>query len=290
MDPGFYLSALVQGLAFGGLGLGIYLSLRIFNIPDITTDGSYTLGGVVTAIGMTAGWPPLAASVMACAAGALAGICSGMIHTRLRVDALLSGILVMTALYSINLMLMGRPNLPVANDVSVLNMIGADDSQTAAMLSAVVLIGSVLVALLFFLRSDFGIALRATGNSPSMARASGIAVNSMKVAGLGISNALVAFSGSMLTQYQGFADINMGIGIVIGGLGAVMVGEALPIPLLRKGIAGVLLAVVLGSILFRFAIATALCLGIDPNYLRLMTALIVLGIITLGRIRKKQHA
>ncbi|MFM9007842.1 MAG: ABC transporter permease [Bacteroidota bacterium] len=290
MDAGFYLSALVQGLAFGGLGLGIYLSLRIFNIPDITTDGSYTLGGVVTAIGITSGWHPMTACAVACVAGALAGICSGLIHTRLRVDALLSGILVMTALYSINLMLLGRPNLPVATDVSVMNLIGADDSQTAAVLSATVLIGVTLLALLYILRSDFGIALRATGNSPSMARASGIAVNSMKVAGLAISNALVAFSGSLLTQYQGFADINMGIGIVIGGLGAVMVGEALPIPFLRNRIAGVLLAVVLGSILFRFAIATALSIGIDPNYLRLMTALIVLGIITLGRIRKKQHA
>lgn len=290
MNAQFILTALLQGLAFSGLGFGIYLSLRIFNIPDITTDGSYTLGGVVTAITISSGMHPLLSMLLAALAGMLAGTCSGLIHTRLKVNALLSGILVMTALYSVNLILLGRPNLPLMDTPSYLTLIPFGSALSKSILSLVFFLLLMLLLLRFLLRSDFGIAMRATGNNAAMVRALGVNVNTMKVSGLALANACIALSGSLITQYQGFADINMGIGIVISGLGAVMIGETLFGKSIQKSILFHLLAVCSGGILFRLAIAGALSAGADPAYLRLITSLIVLLIIALGQFRKKEQA
>jgi putative ABC transport system permease protein len=283
MSTSFLISALLQGFAFAGLGYGIYLSLRVFNVPDITTDGSYTLGAVVSAISLVNGIHPVAALLLSAAAGFTAGACTGIIHTRLRVNALLSGILVMTALYSVNLILLGRPNLPLIGVQALQDMLGVSSFSQGMLIGGIALLLSLI--LLYILRTDFGIAMRATGNSPSMVRAMGVSTDRMKISGLAMANACTAVSGSLIAQYQGFADINMGIGIVIAGLGAVMIGEVL-VPARIRSLPLILAAVLAGGLLFRGAIALALSAGVNPSYLRLLTALIVLAIVASGSLRK----
>lgn len=290
MNPDFLLTALIQGLAFAGLGFGVYLSLRIFNIPDITTDGSYTLGGVVTAIALVSGWHPLLAIVASALAGSLAGAGCGLIHTRLNTAPLLAGILMMTALYSVNLIALGRPNLPLSGLEPFSELTGMNDVEWASLMAIGLLVVVIGAKLLFLLKTDFGLAMRATGNSEAMVRAMGVDVKWMKVIGLALANGLTAISGSLITQYQGFADINMGIGIVISGLAAVMIGEVFSGKNTGRSLPYQILAVIAGGVVFRMAIAGALSAGLDPGYLRLITALIVLSIIALGNLRKHVSA
>ena len=283
----FYTAAILQGLGYAAMGLGIYISLRIFNIPDITTDGSYTLGGVVTAVALTAGTNPIIVMVMCIASGAFAGVCTGLIHTRLKVNALLAGILVMTALYSVNLSIMGRSNLPLMTENSIFNLFAFSESITINQtIIIIILIVALVLKMNWLLKTDFGIAMRATGNSEQMVRTLGVNTNNMKIIGLAMANALTAFSGYLLVQYQGFADINMGIGIVISGLAAVMIGEAIARMTGSRKIIVQILAVVIGSIIFRLILAFTLTLGLNPNYLKLITALIVLVVVALTRYRK----
>src|SRR5690606_13815236 len=184
---------------------------------------SYTLGAVVAAVGLSNGYPPLVALLLAMGGGALAGCCTALIHTWLRIHALLAGILVMTALYSVNLVLLGRSNMPLIDYPDVFSQLGlfanVDDNTLSVLLLFIIVL---LFTMSYLLRSDFGIALRATGDSEPMIRAQGVNTTRMKVYGLALSNALVAWSGALMAQFQGFADINMGIGIVISGLGAVI--------------------------------------------------------------------
>lgn len=286
MNASFLITALIQGIAFAGLGYGIYLSLRIFKIPDITTDGSYTTGGVITAICLSSGIHPVLAMMFAMFSGGLAGACSGIIHTRLKVNPLLAGILVMTALYSINLLILGRPNHPLLDVTSLYTLLPGGSALAKTIISLGICTLVVYLILYYLLRTDFGIAMRATGNNETMVRAMGVNVSSMKITGLAIANGLTALSGSLITQYQGFADINMGIGIVVSGLGAVMIGETFLPTKSSRNLFAQLLVILAGSILFRIAIAVALSAGVDPNYLRLITALIVLLIVAIGQYRK----
>ncbi len=285
----FYTTAIIQGFAFAALGLGIFISLRIFNIPDITTDGSYTLGGAVTAVCLVAGYPPLLALCFSVAAGGLAGLVTAVIHTRLRVHPLLSGILVMTALYSINLGLMGRSNIPLIQVRTLFSNLTICPDPYLNELSVTV-IGIVLLTtfLWWLLKTDFGIAMRATGNSEQMVRAAGINTAAMKLTGLALANALTAVSGYLMVQYQGFADINMGIGIVISGLGSVMIGESFLQLIRSQKVFLQLLLVVSGSVVFRLVLAFALNLGLNPNYLKLITALLVLLVVGLPALKKRK--
>ncbi|HTD41688.1 MAG TPA: hypothetical protein VK671_13760, partial [Mucilaginibacter sp.] len=224
----FYLTALLQGLCFSAIALGIYISMKIFNIPDITTDGSYTLGSVVTAKLLTHGQPVYLILPTVIVAGALAGALTGLIHTKLKVNALLAGILVMTALYSVNLTLMGRSNIPLINTSSIFTLINiSDDLNHNTFWVLLVFVATVMLLIGYLLKTDFGIAMRATGNSESMIRSLGVNTDRMKITGLALANALTALSGFLITQFQGFADINMGIGIVIVGLGSVIIAETL---------------------------------------------------------------
>lgn len=280
----FYLSALLSGLALCSLGWGIYLSLRIFNIPDITTDGSYTLGAAITAACLMAGlsWP--LAIALSLAGGALAGMTSGLIHTRLQVNPLLAGILVMTAAYSFNLAIMGRSNIPlIQTDHLFLN---SGTTGSGAFLLVLVVMAVLAAVLVYLLTSDFGLAMRATGNSPDMAASMGVNVNRMKVFGLALANALTALSGSIVAQQQLFADINMGIGIVIFGLGAVIMGETLMDLLGKRSVLWRIVGVVLGCLIFRLVIAFSLASGIDPNWLKAITAAFVLVFVSIPRLRK----
>ncbi|MHB1920659.1 MAG: ABC transporter permease [Chitinophagaceae bacterium] len=284
----FYLSAILLGLAYCGMGLGIYITLRIFNIPDITTDGSYTLGAAVTAA-MLSHQDSLPLTLVAVIlSGALAGTATGLIHTRMKVDPLLSGILVMTALYSVNLWIMGSSNIPLIHTGNIENLFHFLPGDTARWIGVLVLFCTVLCWLVsWLLGTDFGLAMRATGNSESMVRALGVNTKTMKVIGLAIANALTALSGFLVCQYQQFTDINMGIGIVIFGLGAVIMGEAILGFTKIQSIPLHLLGVILGCVLFRLIIGMALLVGINPNWLRMVTAVIVLLVVGWPSLRKK---
>lgn len=285
----FYLSALILGLCLSAMGLGIFITMKIFRIPDITTDGSYTLGAAVTAVLLTQGWPLPVVIALTMAAGSVAGILTGLVHTRLKIDALLAGILVMTGLYSINLILLGRSNIPLLEVNGIFQALAVFERSVYNELWVGLLFLSGLSALLaYMLRTDFGIAMRATGNSESMTRAMGINNNRMKIIGLAIANTLTALSGFLVAQYQNFTDINMGIGIVLVGLGSVLIGDALINWLGIRHIWLQLVFVVAGCILFQMVLAAALSLGINPNLLKLITAVFVLAIVGLPRLLRSQ--
>jgi putative ABC transport system permease protein len=284
----FYLEALQLSLCLGVMCLGVFISMKVFNIPDITTDGSYTLGASVTAIGLTHTYPLAAVILASLLMGACAGTMTGLIHTKLKIDALLAGILVMTGLYSVNLLLLGRSNVPLVQTDSLFHQFSLFPSELMNNLAMGLLImagWSLLV--LYLLKTDFGIAMRATGNSETMARAFGINTDKMKILGLAIANALTACSGSLVAQYQHFTDINMGIGIVIVGLGSVLIANALKNLFGISSIAGQIVLVVVGSLLFQLVLALTLASGVDPNLLKLVTALFVLAIVAIPRLGQR---
>jgi putative ABC transport system permease protein len=281
----FYLTALQLSLCLGPMAMGIFITMKVFNIPDITTDGSYTLGATVTAVLLTQHWPVLLAMPVCMLAGAVAGICTGLIHTKLKIDALLAGILVMTGLYSINLIILGRSNVPLINIPTIfLSFTFFSNDLYNQLLIATFIILILGLLLNYVLRTDFGIAMRATGNNPIMTKSFGINNDSIKIIGLAIANGLTALSGFLVAQYQGFADINMGIGIVITGLGSVLIADALRIWMNVTNIGLQILLVVAGSFLFQMVLAFTLAMGIDPNILKLVTALFVLLIVALPRV------
>ncbi|HZX57854.1 MAG TPA: ABC transporter permease [Mucilaginibacter sp.] len=281
----FYLSALLQGLCLSAIALGIFISMKIFNIPDITTDGSYTLGGVVTAKMLVLNQPVFVTLPIVIVAGALAGALTGLIHTKLKINALLAGILVMTALYSVNLTLMGRSNIPLVNTSSIFTLLNISiDPNHNTFWILLVFVAVVTLIIGYLLKTDFGIAMRATGNSETMIRALGVNTDRMKIIGLALANALTALSGFLITQLQGFADINMGIGIVIVGLGSVIIAETLINWLRITSVWLSLLFVLSGAIIFQFVLAFTLNLGVNPNLLKIVTAVFVLLIVSLPRL------
>jgi putative ABC transport system permease protein len=287
------------GLILALLALGVFISFRIFAFPDITADGSLTLGAAVAAALISRGYSPWAATAASILAGALAGGTTGVLHTRFRIDGLLAGILVATALYSVNLHVMGRSNIPlldartvgtdlvdavakVSGPVETLRLLGREvRPRDAVNLAAVGLLVAALAWVLYaFLRTGLGTAMRATGDNPRMVRSLGVDVGRMITLGLMMSNALVALSGAILAQYQGFADVQMGIGMIIWGLASVILGQAL------VGAGGLGLSItgaVLGSLLFRLMVALALRWGLDPNDLKLITAAFVFAALVLPR-------
>ncbi len=282
----FYESAILLGLAFSLLAMGTFISMRIFNIPDITTDGSFTLGAAVTAVLISGGASPWLSLLFSFFAGALAGFCMSIIHTKLKVNALLSGILVMTALYSVNLDVMGRSTIPLIQTPTIFDSFTVAGGRISTLLTLVLFCVFVLTFLSWLLRTDFGLAMRATGNNPQMIRSLGVNPDTMKIAGIAISNGLIAISGFLITQVQGFADINMGIGIVILGLGSVMIGEIFLRFIKIHSITFQLLGVIAGSLLFRLILAFALTTGIDPVYLKLIVAILVLVVISIPNLKR----
>lgn len=291
------LGAFTIGMILALLAMGVWISFRILRYCDITVDGSITLGASVAAVLLLHGQSPLIATIAATLAGASAGCITGILHTRFRIQELLSGILVMTALYSINLRIMGRSNIPLLDTADISspaqNLIQTFTGGTErilvlgwltpvkelAMLLSIGLIVLAVGALIhWFLRTDLGMALRAAGENPQMARAQGINHHLMIIFGLALSNGMVGMAGALLAQYQGFADIQMGIGMIVWGLASIIIGEAL----VRKSSPGyALIGAVMGTILFRLLIAIALRWGLNPNDLKLVTAAFVLGALVL---------
>jgi putative ABC transport system permease protein len=271
-----WIGALDQGLAYAGLALGVYLTLRVLNFADITVDGSFALGGGSAALLLSEQVAVPVALLVAVGLGALAGMVTGLIHTRLGVNDLFAGILTTTGLYSITLRLMGRSNIPLTD----VQFAASSDIQWLVALLLVVIGLIALLALL--LGTDLGLALRAIGNNPVMARSNGISTRRGLTVGIAAGNALVALAGALVASYQGFADVTMGLGSLILGLGAVIVGESVLRP---RSVGWALVAVVVGSVLFRAMIALALQLGLDPVDLKLATALLLLAALGLGRLR-----
>jgi putative ABC transport system permease protein len=287
----FYITAIILGLCLAAMSSGIFISMKIFNIPDITTDGSYTLGAVITAVLLTQHWNIYLIIPIVMLCGAIAGALTAFIHTRLKIDALLAGILVMTALYSINLTILGRSFVPLINIDTVFTSIHLfNNSIYNEILTGIIFITIIVLILSYILKTDFGIAMRATGNSASMTRALGINNNKMKIIGLAMANSLTALSGFLVAQYQNFTDINMGIGIVITGLGSVLIGDALINWFNVRKIGWQLFSVITGSIVFQLVLAFTLSIGVNPNLLKLSTALFVLIIVAIPKLKFSKHS
>ncbi len=308
------IGALTVGLILSLLALGVYISFRIFNVADMTADGSIALGGATTAILLVKGIHPLLATAAGTAMGMVAGTVTGVLHARLRIHGLLAGILVMTALYSVNLHIMGKSNVPLMEETTLVSeatdalqgVIGKAEMHSlfgwevaardiaALVLSALAVI-LVSVALYLFMRTDLGTAMRATGQNAQMARAQGADTGGMIIVGLALSNGLIATAGALLAQYQGFADVQMGFGMIVWGLASIIIGESL---VRTRALGIVITGAVMGSVLFRLMVAIALRFGLNPNDLKLITAVFVLVALVvpdlLGRIRRRrgvqQHA
>jgi putative ABC transport system permease protein len=299
------LGALTIGLILALLAIGVFISFRIFDFPDITAEGSITAGAAIAAVLLVADVSPVLATAAAFVGGAVAGALTGLLHARFAVNRLLAGILVMTALYSINLRIMGRSNLPLLSEVTLSTQAEAIARRLLGGIDEVVLAGWVVgvrdLAVLFaaggvivgvallvyaFFRTSLGTAMRATGDNDQMIRALGVDVGTMIILGLALSNGLIALAGALLAQYQGFADVQMGIGMVVWGLASVIIGEAL-VGVRQLGL--LIAGAVMGSVLFRLLVAIALRAGLEPTDLKLITALFVFGALVLptllGRIR-----
>ena len=303
------IGATTIGLILALLALGVYLSFRIFNFPDITADGSITLGAAVTATLLVHHVSPALATLAGFGAGVLAGMATGLLHTKFKINSLLSGILVMTALYSVNLHVMGKSNVPLLNETTLASQaeglgmkwlhLGVDAElqvfgwtvglrDAATLLALLLLVAGLGLLLYLFFRTNLGTAMRATGDNPQMIRALGVSVDFIIILGLALSNGLIALAGSLLAQYQGFADVQMGIGMVVWGLASVIIGEAL-VGSSRIGL--LITGAVIGSVLFRLLVAIALRWGLNPNDLKLITAAFVfVALVAPSLLRKLKPA
>lgn len=283
---------IAQGLIWGLMALGIYVTFRLLDVADLTVDGSFATGGAVTVMLILSGVPAWAALIAAAAAGALAGLCTGLLHTKLGIPAILAGILTQFSLYSINLRIMGMAaNKPVS--VDKFDLVLSSRSIPHAILVGVLLSLALIAVFYWYFGTEQGSAIRATGSNPAMSRAQGINVGNMKVLGLAISNGIVAVSGGLMAQYQGFADVNMGRGAIVIGLAAVIIGEALVRPLLKKfnsiAFAMTLSFTVIGGAVYYAVVVVVLWLRLNSNDLKLFTAIIVAAFLAIPYLREQRR-
>ena len=270
--------AVAQGLIWGIMAIGVYITFRILDIADLTVDGTLCTGGAVCIMMMQSGHNVWVSLLVALIAGLLAGMVTGLLHTFMGIPAILAGILTQLGLYSVNLKIMGKSNQAINVDkfnllVSLRRVKGVVLTQNTLFIVAIMIV--ILIAVLYwFFGTELGCSLRATGCNPSMSRAQGINTDRNKVLGLMLSNGLVALSGALLTQYQGFADINMGRGSIVIGLAAVIIGEAIFSRIFRN-FALKLLSVVFGSILYYLVLQIVIWMGIDTDLLKMLSALVV---------------
>ena len=287
-----FYGAIEQGFAFGLMVLGVYLTFRILDFPDLTVDGSLPLGAAVSSVAITSGYSPVASMLFATCAGFLAGMVTGILNTKLKILHLLASILTMIALYSINLRIMGRPNVTLLGKDTLVDsfqmMTGLPPFQSTPLLFGLISF-AVAAVLLWFLHTQIGQTILATGDNPKMITSLGVDTDKVIIFGVGLSNALVACSGAMVAQNQGAADVNMGVGTIIAGLASVIIGETV---FGDKSIFRAFLAALLGSVLYRVAIALALSLklgsfSVTPSDLNLITALLVIAALTAPKLKKR---
>lgn len=275
--------------------LGLVIAFRIIGFPDLTIEGSFTTGAAVGSLSVLGGFPPAVGLLFALLAGALAGACTGLIHTKLGVSKLLSGIIMMIALYSVNLRVMGsysfmstsgtsadwveilrsatRPNLPLLNAPSLFDSIGPGWPRTGTLL----IVAAVAILVVWYLLStDFGLFLRVTGENPRVLTSSGLSVNLFVVVGLTLSNALIGFGGALVAQYQGFVDVGMSVGLIVSALASLLIGESIIRP---RTVRRLLLAALTGSLIYQLILAVGLRLGIAPSDLKLVTSLLLVAAV-----------
>ncbi|WP_415268252.1 ABC transporter permease [Acidovorax sacchari] len=283
------LGAVEIGLIFSLVALGVFISFRLLRFPDLTVDGSFPLGGAVCAVLISTGTNPYVATLAATAAGAAAGLVTGWLNVKLKIMDLLASILMMIALYSINLRIMGGPNVPLINDPTLFTLLqpeGLADYIARPALLLVIVVAAKL-AMDWFFATERGLAIRATGSNARMARAQGVNTGAMVLLGMAVSNALVALAGALFAQTQGGSDISMGIGTIVIGLAAVIVGESI---LPSRRLVWATLAVVIGAIVYRFFIALALnsdFIGLKAQDLNLVTAVLVTVALVIPQIKRK---
>jgi putative ABC transport system permease protein len=280
-----------EGLVFGLVAIGVYITLRVLAFPDLTVDGSYTLGGATAAVLIVKGASPVLAILAAFGVGSCAGLITGLLNTWLRLPALLAGILMMVGLYSINLRVMGGANVSLLRDETIFDNASRLLNMSAASMHLSIIVAFVIALVIFlflnwFLRTEIGLALRATGHNEQMVRGLGSDTNKNIIMGCALSNGLVALAGSVVAQAQGFADAGMGIGMIVMGLASVIIGETLFRP---RGVAGLLLAGIVGAFLYRLIITIALRVGMAPGDLKLVTALLVIIAMAIPYIQKRMR-
>lgn len=266
------ISSVSQGLLWGILGLGIYLTFRILKFPDMTTEGSFPLGGAVAVTLMNQGIHPIVATFAGMLAGCVAGLVTGLLYTKGKIPTILAGILVMTSCNSIMLMIMGRANLGLL-DIKTIQDLLPFSATTNLLVIGLLAVILVIAGLIFFLYTKLGQAYIATGDNRDMAKSFGINTDRMEVMGLVVSNGLIALSGALISQQDGYADVSKGIGVIVIGLASIIIGEVLystNLTLLER-----LVATVVGAILYQFLIAGMIALGFNTNYLKLFSAIIL---------------
>ncbi|MDR1605776.1 MAG: ABC transporter permease [Streptococcaceae bacterium] len=262
-----------QGLLWAILGLGIFMTFRILNFPDMTTEGSFPLGGAVAVTLITQGVNPILATIVAFLAGCAAGLVTGLLYTKGKIPTLLAGILVMTSCHSIMLMIMGRANL---------GLLGADKLKSTGV--SVLAVGLVLAILFYFLTTNLGQAFIATGDNADMAQSFGINTGRMELLGLVVSNGIIALSGALISQNDGYADVSKGIGVIVIGLASIIIGEVFfgNVSMLER-----LLAIVIGSVFYQFLILAVITLGFNTNYLKLFSAIVLAICLMIPTIKAK---
>lgn len=291
-------AAVAQGIIWGLMALGVFITFRLLDIPDMTVDGSFATGGAVTVMLLLAGMPAWAALLIAIVVGVLTGLCTGFLHTKLGIPAILAGILTQFALYSINLRIMTKANQTAS--VQKFGMFWENGNGflvSSLHIPQAILVGLVLAAIIvalsyWYFGTEQGSALRATGNNPAMSRAQGIHIGTMKVIGLGISNGIVALAGGLMTQFQGTADISMGRGAIVIGLAAIVIGEILCDAIFSKGcnFAVKLCFIIFGGIVYYAVMVVILWLKLDPNDLKLFTAIIVAAFLAIPQLKAQSKS
>ena len=277
------ITSIEQGLVFGIMVLGVYVTFKVLDFPDLTVDGSFPLGAAVASILIFNGGNPFLALLLAAAAGMVAGYITGFLNTRGRITGLLAGILTMTALYSANLRVMGRSNVTLLNANTIYLESWGIPHQWVFMVAFIISTIIIKILLDSFLKTQLGFAIRATGDNSGMARALGVNTDAMKMLGLSISNGLIALSGALVAQYQGFSDIGMGIGTIVAGLASVIIGEMV---VGEKNIGFATFSVLLGSFIYRLSIGIALRLGFAATDLKLLTTILVIIALSTPQIKK----
>lgn len=291
-------AAVAQGIIWGLMALGVFITFRLLDIPDMTVDGSFATGGAVTVMLLLAGMPAWAALLIAIVVGVLTGLCTGFLHTKLGIPAILAGILTQFALYSINLRIMTKANQTAS--VQKFGMFWENGNGfllSSLHITQAILVGLVIAAVIvalsyWYFGTEQGSALRATGDNPAMSRAQGIHIETMKVIGLGISNGIVALAGGLMTQFQGTADVSMGRGAIVIGLAAIVIGEILCDAILSKGcnFAVKLSFIIFGGVVYYAVMVVILWLKLDPNDLKLFTAIIVAIFLAIPQLKARSKS
>ncbi|WP_438477809.1 ABC transporter permease [Streptococcus pluranimalium] len=280
------LSSISQGLLWSIMAIGVFITFRILDIADLSAEGAFPMGAAVASVSILNGWHPVLATLAGLAGGMLVGLVAGFLHTKMKIPPLLTGIITLTGLYSTNLLVMGRSNVSLSMQNTLVSMfqdLGLDKTY-AVILIGVIFIALVILSLMLFLNTQLGLSLRATGDNIHMGQANGINVNQMKVLGYMIGNGLIALSGALLAQNNGYADLNMGVGTIIIGLASVILAEVIikHLPLGKR-----LISIVLGSVIYRLIIVVILTANVGAQMIKLVSAVLLAIILYIPEIRSK---